>query len=249
MTYIKSDEFIEIAKQCACNAKYILAYIKANINSEYNTPPHVINQRIANYRRKGLLPLDSGNSVSTGEFLKGSSTLFDADGNIKSQWIKTDVSKAAQFDSIKEAINELTTDLPAYPAVETPVTPLQDSATLYISNDIHFGALCWAPESGDDWDLDIALHTVRSSYDYLFETSPNSKIGIVVDLGDLTEADNFSNLTPKSGNVLATDSRYPKVLRASYEALIYAVNKALTKHELVYFYNIAGNHDRLGRLV
>lgn len=50
-------------------------------------------------------------------------------------------------------------------------------------------------------------------------------------------------MTPKSGNILDVDSRYPKILRAAYESLIYAINKALTKHELVYFYNIAGNHD------
>jgi hypothetical protein len=50
-------------------------------------------------------------------------------------------------------------------------------------------------------------------------------------------------MTPKSGNVLSVDSRYPKILRAAYEALIYAVTKALEKHETVYFYNIAGNHD------
>lgn len=50
-------------------------------------------------------------------------------------------------------------------------------------------------------------------------------------------------MTPKSGNIIPTDSRYPKILRAAYEAMIYGINKALQKHEIVYFYNIAGNHD------
>jgi len=60
---------------------------------------------------------------------------------------------------------------------------------------------------------------------------------------DLLEVDDYKNMTPKSGNILSVDSRYPKILRAAYESLIYAINKALEKHEIVYFYNIAGNHD------
>lgn len=53
-------------------------------------------------------------------------------------------------------------------------------------------------------------------------------------------------MTPKSGNILAVDSRYPKILRAAYQSLIYAVEQALQKHELVYFVNISGNHDIVG---
>ncbi len=119
----------------------------------------------------------------------------------------------------------------------------EDLATLYISNDIHYGAYNWGEETESDWNLDIASATVRAAYDHLFTYSPNSRVGIVTDLGDLLEVDNDKNMTPKSGNVLDVDTRYPKILRAAYEGLIYAVNCALQKHELVYFYNITGNHD------
>ena len=102
----------------------------------------------------------------------------------------------------------------------------------------------WHEETETDWNVEIASKTLKASYDYLFSCSPNSKVGIVCDLGDLLEVDDFKNMTPKSGNVLSVDSRYPKILRAAYEGLIYAIQKALEKHEIVYFYNIAGNHDR-----
>lgn len=101
----------------------------------------------------------------------------------------------------------------------------------------------WDKETGQDWNIDLAKETFYTAYDHLFATSPNSKVGIVVDLGDLTEADNNKNMTPKSGHILATDSRHGKVLRVAYEMLIYAINQALLKHEIVYFYNIGGNHD------
>lgn len=244
MSYIKTDTFLDIATQCDYDAKTILAHIQTNINSNYSGSTTTINNRIANYRRKGLLPLDSGNFVSLGEVLKGSSTLYDHTGAIKQQWIKTDVPKQNQLEAFSEAIKAIAADVPTLPLVtQTALTSDHDLATLYISNDAHLGALMWDQETGTDWNTDIAKQTFYQAYDHLFETSPNSRIGIVVDLGDLTEADNNRNMTPKSGHILATDSRHGKVLRVAYEMLIYAINKALLKHELVYFYNIGGNHD------
>lgn len=237
--HVKREEFIEIAKKYNCNEHEIF---KAYPTLFQNTA--VIKNKIAQYVRKGDLPLDSGNSVSVGEVLKGTSTLYDSDGSIKQQWVRSDVAKETLIEQFQEAITEIAQNLPSIPTVPKPATVLQQElTTLYISNDIHFGALMWDKESGENWNLDLALETVKSAYDYLFETSPNSPIGIVCDLGDLLEADNDKNMTPKSGNVLAVDSRYAKVLRAAYESLIYAVTKALEKHELVYFYNISGNHD------
>lgn len=244
MTYIKTDTFLEIAIQHDYDAKAILAYIQANVNASYSGTTTSINNRIANYRRKGLLPLDSGNFVSLGEVLKGSSTLYDNTGAIKQQWVKTDVPKQQFLENFTEAIKSIAADTPTLPAV-TQLTPSSESdlATVYISNDCHLGALMWDKETGEDWNLDLAKASLYSAYDHLFEQSPASKVGIVVDLGDLTEADNNSNMTPKSGHILATDSRHGKVLRVAYEMLIYAINKALLKHEIVHFYNIGGNHD------
>ena len=244
MTYIKTDTFIDIANQCNFDAKAIIAHIQEHINPNYNTNTTLINNRIANYRRKGLLPLDSGNFVSLGEVLKGSSTLFDSNGAIKQQWVKTDVPKQQQLEAFSEAVKAIASETPTLSVVpQTSTTFDSDLATIYISNDAHLGALMWDQETGVDWNTDIAKQTFYSAYDHLFASTPNSRIGIVVDLGDLTEADNNRNMTPKSGHILATDSRHGKVLRVAYEMLIYAINQALLKHELVYFYNIGGNHD------
>ena len=95
-------------------------------------------------------------------------------------------------------------------------------------------------ESGKDWDTEIASNTIREAFDHLFSLSPNSKVGIIADLGDLLEVNDSRNMTPKSGNILAVDSRFYKILRTAYEAFIYAIQRALEKHEFVYFYNISG---------
>lgn len=243
MSYIKSDVFIDVATQCDFDPNLIREELQ-KLNPSYAASNYTINSRISNYRRKGLLPLDSGNFVSLGEVLKGSSTLFDSNGSIKQQWIKTDVPKQQFLDSFKEAIAGIAQSTPVLPTAAPISIPLNDDlTTLYISNDCHLGALMWDKEVGQDWNIDIAKDEFYKAYDHLIEASPASKYGIVCDLGDLTEADDNRNMTPKSGHILATDSRHGKVLRVAYEMLIYAINKALTKHEIVYFYNIAGNHD------
>ena len=243
---LTQSEFIDIAKENACDPRATLDAILAS-NPNYTVNITQIASRIGNYRKQGLLPLDSGVQISLGEVLRGTTTTYDSNGLIKRQSVRTEVPKyTRQLDAIEESIRSLAETLPAVPEIPSPKSVvLDDLATLYISNDLHFGLMCWEPEVGIDWDTSKATEITRSAYDYLFENTPSSKVGIVCDLGDLTEADNFENLTPKGGNPLDTDSRYPKVLRAAHQALTYAVKKALEKHEIVYFYNISGNHDKV----
>lgn len=237
--YIKSSTFIELAKEYDYDINQIHAHVVANFNSVANKKD--IRRRLSRYRQNGLLPLESGNKISIGEILKGTSTLYDDQNNVVLQWVKSDASKESQLIAINLAIDELAAKLPSLiPKEIASNIPPSESLTVYISNDIHFGALMWAPESGTDWDLDIAIETVKQAYDYLFDTTPNSKLAIIADLGDLMEVDSFKNLTPQSGNPLAVDGRYPKILRAAYSALVYAINKALNKHDFVHFINIAG---------
>lgn len=242
MNYLSQDTFTQLCIEHRFDVSAISAAIKALGYGD--TRKRNIVARITNYQRRGLLPLDSGNIVTSGTILKGTSTLHNSDGDIVLQWVKTDVPSQSLLDAFSEAISEILVQLPSLPAVPVPSAPLlSDLATLYISNDLHIGALMWDKESGSDWNTELAASTIRSAYDYLFTTSPNSSIGVVCDLGDLMEVDNDKSMTPKSGNILATDSRFPKILRVAYESLIYAINCALTKHDTVYFYNIVGNHD------
>ena len=74
MAYVKSDEFVTIALDLNCDDAAIFKYLTDKFPA-YITDRSKIRSRIANYRRKGLLPLASGNVVSTGELLKGTSTL------------------------------------------------------------------------------------------------------------------------------------------------------------------------------
>ena len=240
-TYRKSTEFIEIAQQCNYNVQAMLQEIRKTTPKA--TKRQVI-QRLATSRRRGLVPLDSGNTVSLGETLKATSTLYDDEGNIVLQWVKSDASKEDQLTAVEDSIKNLASTIE--PISQNPTIPVQSddqTTTVYISNDLHFGMLSWDSETGKDWDIDIAKAEVNKATNYLVDAAPPSKYAVVVDLGDITESDSTQNTTAKSGNALDTDSRLPKVLRIAYQALINLINKALTKHEIVYFYNIIGNHS------
>ena len=240
---ISADEFQQLAIECAMDPTKINEALKQRYPDMLHRPSRVLS-RLSRFRQKGLLPLDSGNSVSVGEVLKGTSTLYDSTGAIKQQWVKTDLPKQEFLEAFSEAISDIADSIQPLAPINSPSVLLNDNlATLYVSNDVHFGAYVWEEEAESDWSTDIAFTTLRQAYDHLFQHSPNSKIGIICDLGDLTETDDFKNMTPKSGNILDVDSRYPKILRAAYESLIYAVQRALEKHDLVYFYNIPGKHD------
>ena len=103
--YIKHNEFVRIAIECESNINLMTEYIRTNIHP--NADKKQVAQRLATYRRKGHLPLDSGNAVSIGEVLKGTSTLYDDTGNIVQQWIKTDVDKTAQLEAFENAVNNI----------------------------------------------------------------------------------------------------------------------------------------------
>jgi hypothetical protein len=241
---ISAKAFVKLCETSNMNVGEIQKRIKRKYPG-YCARPSRILKRIENYRRKGLLPLDSGNYVSTGEILTGTTTLYDEDGSIKHQYVKTSVPKENLLYAMEEAIASMVTEYvtPADP-VGGPTTPLNEElATVYISNDLHLGLRNAGNEVEKDWNLDSAVQTTYKAYDYLMDCSPKASVGIVVDLGDLTENNDGSNMTPKSKHVLDVDGRFHQVLKAAYETLIYGIKSALERHETVYFYSIPGNHD------
>lgn len=175
----------------------------------------------------------------------GTSTMLDAEGNVKLQWVKEKANDKAA--AVEEAIDEI---LGSFDTRYTPVkrdkySTFDDKLTLYISNDVHLGALASADETLDrDWDMDISEKIFKDTIDNLVARAPATEECIVVDLGDLTEMDNISNMTPKSGHILDVSARYPKVLKLAMDCMVYFVERALEKHDTVRFYNVNGNHDQ-----
>ena len=215
----------------------------------YGSPQgvHNILRRVKGYAAKKGFNADDEMDVSVpeGYSVKGTSTLYDDTGNVKIRWVKTDADKERQYEIARQSLLDIAETIGAeYKPVTAPVVDDNDLITLYVSNDIHFGALMDKKETGDrDYNLDVAKDTLRGSIRYLVDNSPATKVCIISDLGDMTEMDDYKNATPKSGHGLDVDSRYSKVLSVTVMAMIDMIETALTKHEVVRYINVEGNHD------
>lgn len=183
--YIKQDEFINIANQHDCDARRIITYIKENLYEDYSVNTTNINTRIANYRRKGLLSLDSGNSIDTGTILKGTSTLYDDEGNIVQQWVKTDVPKENALRAYQQAIESIADNVtPAKVSIPpSPIEGMSDLLTVYPIGDAHVGMLSWHRETGDDHDLAISKHRLINGSQLAIDQAISTDEAYIIDVG------------------------------------------------------------------
>ena len=191
------------------------------------------------------LPSGDIKKVPDGYSIKGTSTFYDEEGNPVRQWVKTDRDKQDMVDSLQEAVDYIVARLDGKAKKSKAKTVPNNSLLNFIPMcDLHFGLLADKHETLDrNYNLKIAYDILDKATDSLIERLPIAKECVVADLGDMLEADDFKNKTPKSGHNLDVDSRYGKVLGVALDAMIMVIDKALRSHEKVYFYNIQGNHD------
>ena len=182
-------------------------------------------------------------AVPDGFRLKGASTLYNADGEVTAQWVKSAVDQQRQQEIIKETISAFTGEIEPRKPVKSPAVTNQDILTAYLIGDAHIGMLAWGEETGEDFDSAIASRDILAAADRLIEATPQANECLVVQLGDFYHADDSSSLTPGHHNRVDVDSRFPKVIRTGIQVMRGFIDAALKKHNLVRVRNVAGNHD------
>jgi hypothetical protein len=172
----------------------------------------------------------------------GTSTLYDADGKVRLQWVKR---KQQDEDRMaREMIAAMSEGLPkAEPTEPRSKTFRKDTLALYPFGDPHFGLYAWKEESGDDFDLSIAERHLCTAVARLVDTVPACEEALIVNCGDFFHADNMQGTTMRSNNALDTDTRWAKVLRVGVKAIRQCIESALQKHNHVTVINAIGNHD------
>ena len=190
----------------------------------------------------GIAPeADMEHKAAEGFNVKGTSTLYDKDGNVQIQWVKTQQQKYSP-EEIADLFNSVLSEF-------QPITPCvtchteEDLMAVYPMGDPHIGMYAWAEESGENFDLDIACENLRKATKYLVERSPGAKTALILNLGDFFHSDNAENRTTRSGNALDVDGRWAKVLKTGIDLMCELVISALEKHEKVIVKNIIGNND------
>lgn len=172
---------------------------------------------------------------------------------LHSGWLKTDEASLYFVHPKQTATDALEGVLEYIKDKVAGITPLEPIAhsqhchsellTVYPIADAHIGMRALQKESGDDYDLDIASQRIRRAMDELVDASPSSQQAIILDVGDLTHADDTNYVTPRSKHTLDMAGTQYESIDAAIEVLSASIFAALRKHEEVLVRILRGNHN------
>jgi len=169
-------------------------------------------------------------------------TYLKKDENNVLHWIKTK-AKRSEASMLEEFSSRLCERVPAAPVIACPDITVGELLTQYTISDLHCGMYSWARETGADWDLKICYDLITKAMNMAIDVAPDSEIGMLLELGDLTHYDGHSAVTPTSGNVLDADGRFSHMLNVSEDIILETIDKLLAKHKYVKVIIAQGNHD------
>lgn len=194
--------------------------------------------------RRGYSPSNDMTKVTAEGFsIKGTSTLYDADGNITSQWVKTQAGSEEVTSLLEEAREALCMDIiPAKP-IPKPKACFESVLAVYPFGDPHIGVQTYFSETGEDFDLAKAENLFTSAMDRAVANAPSSEKALIVNVGDYFHSDNAQNQTRKSKNNLDTSGSFTDRLVVGMRIMRNIIDKALVKHQHVTVINTIGNHD------
>lgn len=186
---------------------------------------------------------DMTHTVPDGFLVKGVSTMYDKNGAIKAQWVKSGIDRERQEAILREAFESMAETLPRVDPTTPPSNVEENLCNVYTFTDCHVGALAWHEEGGADWDLKIAERTLTSAFQHMVAAAPKAKVAFVNQLGDFLHSDGIVPVTPTNHHILDQDGRYAKVVGVAIRILRRIVDFALEKHEKVVVLLAEGNHD------
>ena len=187
------------------------------------------------------------NPVPSTHFAKGISTLYDDAGNVKQQWVKSNINLEQLADKLREVAAELADSIRGKykpRKFNSPKNADADIATAIKIGDQHFGMHSWGKETGfEDYGIERAANDLMPGFDYLIQSCPLSETLLIENVGDFFHANDRTGKTPRGGNNLDTDSSHPNVFRAGTQLLRQAIDLALRRFKKVDVINARGNHD------
>ena len=181
--------------------------------------------------------------VPDGYIISGKSTLCDEHGNVKLEWIKTSLDKERQQEMFREALEAFAERLPRIKPVKPPPKTAQDLMAVYPVGDHHLGMLSWSEETGSDYDLQIGETLLSAATDHLISSVPSCNNSLLIFLGDFLHYDSFESVTPANRNILDSDTRFPKMVRAGIRSMRRMIERAAEHHGHVNVIIEIGNHD------
>ena len=189
-------------------------------------------------------PYDQIRPTPPGQLIRGVSTLYDSEGKVSQQWVKTKADEVSLQERLTEFVEGLVEHTPSVPEVPPPKGPHHDRLlTVYPMGDPHIGLYSWSEETGEDFNLEKAHYDITSAMNILIEATPWKSEALVLNLGDFFHADNNTSRTGRSGFILDVSDRWPKVMKLGARIMTDLISLALSRHTKVTVKNVIGNHD------
>jgi len=164
---------------------------------------------------------------------------------VKQQWVKTNLKKESQEESLRAFTDGLMEDLPKY--VPLPTAPLEDlpkHLTAYVIGDAHIGMKVTKERNGDsDWDLEIAERVTVGAVEKLIKATGGSEVGLMLDLGDFGHSDSLHNTTSSGTNHMDMDGDYGDSISAQVRVYRRSIDLLLAAHNKVILMQVRGNHN------
>lgn len=199
-----------------------------------------------NAAKRGFSPENSlTNPVPSGYIVPKYSTNYDGEGNIKQQWVSSEIDKTKHDILIAEAYSALSETLPKVKPVKASKKFEDQLLTTYFFSDVHLGLLACNEECGDgNYDLKIAEEIIKNAIIEMVDKSPKAEECIISILGDFLHFDGILPITPISHHILDSDGRFYKVVRAGIRIIRNLVDVCLQHHKIVNLQILEGNHDQ-----
>jgi len=210
---------------------------------------HNMNPRNLWRRKKNLASKGFGHGGDVSKFVpdgykvKGTSTLTDAAGKTKLQWVKTDVDADRQLEMMQTAVKALCADIKPVDPVSGPNVCYKNLLNLYTVSDFHLGMMACEEEGGADFDVKIAEELFDRWFMQSLKSAPEAETAVISLLGDTLHYDSLKPTTVESGHVLAADTRYFRMIEIVMRMTRKAVDLALKRHPKVHIVISQGNHD------
>lgn len=183
-------------------------------------------------------------AVPEGHLVKKVSTLLDAQGKVRAQWLQAPKDEATRWDQFWAACERNAKQYKGAAALtKAPAASNVKLCTIYPLGDPHIGMLSWAKETGQDFDVKIAERDLVGAVDLLVDRAPSSKMAILANVGDFFHAEGDDQLTPRGGNKLDCDTRWAKITDIGFRIMRHLIDRLLKKHAVVHVVNVPGNHD------
>ena len=223
---------------------------QAEIAKELGKDPRRIHKALASVHKRaasqGVAPAYNVNRQTVPGFTtKRVSTAYNTDGDIVLQWHIQEPERQKIEELIAQFVEGFKDEVAGiHSPTDAPSSTDDDLMVSYIIGDHHLGMLAHHTETmGEDYNVKISQQLLESAVERLVSSAPSGEVGVLVNLGDFMHVNDSTSSTPNSKNLLDSDGRYSKTIRAASNVIKRTVLRMLEKHAEVWLVNVRGNHD------